>query len=114
MQHERLGQHSAAERKFAKALKQRAGYFDALLHYGLFKYQQEQLPAALELLTKAAAANPLSIDALNNLGSVLFRLNRRRTRLWLSNGRWLLTRATYKPVIISVIGADMANLHRSP
>ncbi len=34
---------------FSSLLKQRAGYFDALLHYGLFKYQQEQLLAALEL-----------------------------------------------------------------
>ena len=44
VQCQRLGQNAAAERHFTQALQKRPDYFDALLHYGLFKYQQERLP----------------------------------------------------------------------
>jgi len=81
MQCQRLGQTDEADRLYAKLLKRKPDYFDALNLYGLFSYQQGRLLKALDLLRKAVRVNPRSINALNNLGVVLSHLHRRHEAL---------------------------------
>src|SRR3954451_6577054 len=71
-----VGQTSEAERHFVQALKADPESFDALLHFGLLKYERGELQGSYELLERAAALYPQSVELLNTLGSVLFRLKR--------------------------------------
>ena len=105
-------QNEAAERHYAEVLKSHPNYFDALLHYGVFKYQHGHLQDASQLLTKATALNPHSIDALNNLGSVLFGLKRTQDALAAFNRALALDPRNVQTLYN--IGYALDNLKRHP
>jgi protein O-GlcNAc transferase len=81
IQAQRLGHNEEADRLYARLVKKNPDYFDALNFYGLFNYQQGKYQLAFNLLKKATAIHPRSINALNNLGVVLCNLKRPKEAL---------------------------------
>jgi tetratricopeptide (TPR) repeat protein len=57
-----------ADEAYQKALESKPDYFFALLNYGKLQVAQKNYEPAIELLTKAAAAEPPSADANHYLG----------------------------------------------
>lgn len=72
------GRLEDAERLYRQVLLTSPRDFNALNFLGLLYFQKRNLPAALELLTKANAAEPAAIDTLNNLAAVFFELKREK------------------------------------
>jgi len=70
------GQFAAAEKIYARILKNYPNQFDALHLLGLLKLQAGKAGEAQRLITAALKVNPNSPDALANLGLVLCALKR--------------------------------------
>jgi superkiller protein 3 len=73
----RQGRFAAAAEQFQQALKVRPDYADAGSNLGyLWTQQGEHLDEALALIQRAHQADPKNSGTLDNLGWVLFKLNR--------------------------------------